>query len=254
MCLTMRSTDNGKKLIRGVIAAAFWIAVWEAGALIVGQELILPSPLSVAKALYELAGEGEFWILSLTSMWRIISGLILGVALGTLAAVLTVRFRICDMLLSPLVKIIRTTPVASFIVLAMLWIVRTGVPGFIAALIVIPVVWADVRTAVMETDQELLEMGRAYGFGAFRTFRYIYLPSVLPSWNSAFLTALGLAWKSGIAAEVMCQPRDAIGTELMRAKSVLDMPRAFAWTVVVVVLCLILEAIFKRIMKGKVKV
>ena len=232
----------------------FWIAVWEAAALLVGQELILPSPISVAKSLWRLAGHWDFWLAAVTSMWRILSGLACGVVIGTVAAALTVRFKACDMLLSPLVKVIRATPVASFIVLATLWIVRTGVPGFISALIVIPVVWADVRTAVLETDRGLLEMGRAYGFGALKTLRYIYLPSVLPSWNSAFLTAMGLAWKSGIAAEVLCQPADAIGTELIRAKSVLEMSDAFAWTVVVVLLSVILEHLFKWLMKGRVKV
>ena len=250
----MESTGKRKKFIRGGIAAIFWLGVWQVAALIVGQELILPSPISVARALWELAGEAEFWLLTAKTMWRIISGLVCGVAIGTVMAALTVRFSVCDMLLSPLVKIIRSTPVASFIVLAMLWIVRTSVPGFIAALIVIPVVWADVRTAALETDRDLLEMARAYRFGPWRTFRYIYMPSVLPSWNSAFVTAMGLAWKSGIAAEVMCQPRNAIGTELMRAKNVLKMPEAFAWTVVVIILSLLLEAAFKRVMRGRVKV
>lgn len=247
------STGKAKKAIHTAIAAVFWILVWEAAAIAVSQELILPSPITVAKTLFRLCGEKAFWISALVSLIRIISGLLSGIVLGTLLAALTVRFSLMDALVSPLMSVVRATPVASFIILALLWIGKARVPGFIASLMVIPVVWGAVRSAARQTDKELLEMARAYRFSKWHTVRLLYIPSVLPTWNASCVTAMGLAWKAGIAAEALCQPKKAIGSELYYAKIYLETPELFAWTALVILLSFLLEYGFKRLMKGRIK-
>ncbi|MGM9521238.1 MAG: ABC transporter permease [Oscillospiraceae bacterium] len=247
------STDKLKKTGRPLAAAAFWLIVWQLAAMAVGQELILPSPVSVLKTLGELCAQGDFWLSALFSLGRILAGLLCGIMTGTLFAVLIVRFSVADALLSPAIRIVRATPVASFIILALLWIGRSRVPGFIAALMVIPVVSGAVETAIRQTDGLLLEMGRAYGFKAGKMLRLIYIPSVLPAWSASCVTAMGLAWKAGIAAEVLCQPKRAIGSELYYSKIYIETPELFAWTAVVIILSFIIELVFKRLLKGRVR-
>ena len=139
-------------------------------------------------------------------------------------------------------KLLRAVPVASFIVLVLLWAPAAGwVPAIVAALMVLPVLWGNVTRGVAETDPALLELARAYRFGREKTLGLIYIPSVLPYFASGCATALGLAWKAGVAAEVLCLPRLAIGTRLYRAKITLETPDLFAWTVTVVVLSFLLE-------------
>ena len=135
----------------------------------------------------------------------------------------------------------RATPVASFILLVYLWVERGRVPGLISALMVLPVVWGNVTRGIAETDPQLLELARAYGFGRGRTLRRIYIPSVLPYFASGCRTALGLAWKAGVAAEVLCQPQNAIGTQIYNTKYYLETPSLFAWTLVVIALSFLLE-------------
>jgi len=247
---------TGKKknrTLRALAAAAFWILVWEAAALAVGEELILPTPQSVLRTLVSLCGTGDFWVSAAMSLARILSGYAAGVAAGTLLAVLTSRFSLADALISPVMRVVRATPVASFIILALLWLGKGKVPGFSASLMVVPIVWGAVTSAVRETDRGLLEMADSYRFGPWRTLKLIYVPSVYPSWLAACVTSMGLAWKAGVAAEVLCQPKTAIGSELYFSKIYLETPSLFAWTAVVILLSFLLEGLFRRLVRGREK-
>ena len=169
---------------------------------------------------------------------------------------LTAALPWADWLFGPAVKVVRAVPVASFIVLVLLWAPTTGaVPGIVSALMVLPVVWGNVARGIGETDPLLLEAARAYRFGRGKTLRLVYAPSVLPYFASGCATALGLAWKAGVAAEVLCQPRLAIGTRLYKAKITLETPDVFAWTLVVIALSFLLEAVLgtalRRLGRGR---
>ena len=230
-----------RRIGRVLLPVLFWLGVWQLAAAAVGQELLLPGPAAVGRRLLELAAGAVFWQTALASLLRIFGGLLLGVALGALLAGLTAWVPLLDWVLTPAVKVVRATPVASFILLVYLWVERGRVPGLISALMVLPVVWGNVTRGIAETDPQLLELARAYGFGRGRTLRRIYIPSVRPYFASGCRTALGLAWKAGVAAEVLCQPQNAIGTQIYNTKYYLETPSLFAWTLVVIALSFLLE-------------
>ncbi|MBQ6426067.1 MAG: ABC transporter permease subunit [Clostridia bacterium] len=243
----MTSTRRLKNILRGAAAAAFWIIVWALCARAVGKELILPGPLRVARTLVSLAGTEAFWRSILTTFLRILTGYLAGVMLASVLAVLTCSVKTADLLLSPVIRLVRATPVASFIILLLLWVGRKNVPVFISMLMVIPVVWENLVQAAAAVDPKLLEMGRAYAFGPAGLFRHIYLPSVLPALEAGCLTAMGLAWKSGIAAEVLSQPKLAIGTSIYNSKVYLETPELFAWTLTVIVLSILIEHLIRKL-------
>ena len=76
-----------------------------------------------------------------------------------------------------------------------------------------------------------------------RIFR-LYIPSLAPYFLAACKSSLGMAWKAGIAAEVLAVPKNAIGTELYYAKTYLETPTMFAWTLVIILLSIIFEKLF----------
>ena len=217
----------------------------------VGQDLLLPSPASVAAVLARLAVTGPFWLTALSSLGRIFGGLAVGCVLGGLLAWLTYRFRWAELILAPAIRVVRATPVVCFILLVYLWVARARIPGAIAALMVMPVMWGNLDAGLRATDRQLLELAKAYRFSAWKTVRLIYLPSLKPYFVSGFLTALGLAWKSGVAAEVICPPKLAIGTEISFARTALETPELFGWTLVIIALSMALESLFRRLLKGK---
>ena len=259
------STTSRKKpggiLRRVVIPLAFWLGVWQLAAFFVdlalerNSDLLLPGPLVVARALLRLAVTAGFWRNAAASLGRIFGGFLLGAALGTGCAVLTCTAPWADRILAPAVKVVRATPVASFIVLVQLWSPNGWVPTVISALMVLPVLWGNVSRGIGETSPLLLEAAKAYRFAAGKTVRLVYVPSVLPYFASGCSTGLGLSWKAGVAAEVLCQPLLAIGSRLYGAKITLETPDLFAWTIVVIALSLLLEYalghLFRRLGRGE---
>jgi len=241
---------KAKKFIQSLAAVLFWLAVWQAAAAAVGRELLLPTPMAAFNALAENAIQPEFWRSVLLSLVRILLGFVSGVVLGVVFGTVTKAFKPADILLSPLLRIIRSTPVASFIILALVWINSGILPGFISMLMVIPVVWANIYEGISSVDGRLLELARVYRFSKAKTLKLIYIPSLRPYFKAAIITSLGMAWKSGIAAEVLCQPRESIGLELYYAKLYLETADLFAWTAVVIILSFIVEkgvaALLKR--------
>lgn len=252
---TMARSKRLPKCAELLLPPAFWLGVWQLFAFFVdrhvqgrGNELLLPYPITVARALVRLAGSGTFWVTAAASLGRILLGLAAGTGLGVLLAWAVYRSPWADRLLSPALRVIRATPVASFILLVLLWTGKNAVPAIISGLMVLPVVWANLVRGLGETDPKLLELARAYRFSRWKTARLIYLPSLRPYFLSAVTTALGLAWKSGVAAEVLCIPRAAIGTRIYESKLYLEIPDLFAWTAVVVALSLLLEGVLRRVL------
>ena len=252
------STLSPKPIWHRLLPPVFWLGVWQLAALAIdramegqGNELLLPYPATVAATLLSLAQHGDFWMTVLSSLGRIVAGMALGTVLALMLAVLTCACPLADLLLSPAIRVIRATPVASFILLVLLWVARNWGPVVIAALMVLPVVWANVSRGIRETDPQLLELAQAYRFSRRKTIRLVYLPSLQPYLLSAITTSMGLAWKSGVAAEVLCLPRSAVGTQIYNTKFYLEVPQLFAWTVVVVTLSLIMEHLLAAVLSHR---
>ena len=243
--------DLKTKSARILLPAAFWLAIWCLAAACVDQPLLVPSPIAVLRRLGELAAAPLFWRSTLVSLLRIFCGALAGTILGTLCAVLTSRFRLADWILAPAIRLVRATPVASFIILVLLWVSAGKVPGVISALMVLPVVWESVSAGIRSADPQLLELARSYQFSRCKQMCYVYLPAVRPHFAAGVCTAIGLAWKSGVAAEVLCLPKADIGTQVYYSKIYLETPSLFAWTAVVIVLSMLLERIVRRLLGVK---
>lgn len=244
----------GKKIGLGLIAAAFWVAVWALLAFWVNKELFLPSPQVVVKTLFALIPTPEFWKTVGLSLLRVLIGYLPGVLLGAIGGILTAKIKILDFLFSPLLTVVRATPVASFIMLTLVFLGRDTVPSFIVFLMVLPIVWASVCEGIKTVDAGLKEVCTVYQLSFSRRMKILYLPHTLPYFSAGAMTSLGLAWKAGIAAEVLCTPKASIGKMVYDAKVYLESAEVFAWTLVVVLLSLVLEKLLGYVLKrGKGK-
>ena len=241
--------------VKKALIALIYLAVWEAASLLVGKELLLPSPFATLARLSELLFQADTWTFAGLTLLRIMAGYVLGVLLGVLFAVLTARSRFAEELLSPLRSVVKATPVTSFILLALLWLRSGIVPLFISFLMVLPMVWATTAEAILQTDSRLIEMAKTFGLSRWKILRQIYVPSVLPQFLTACTTALGFSWKSGVAAEIIALPKQSIGYRLYESKLRIETVDLFAWTLLVIVLSMLLERLLvwsmRRIKRGQ---
>ena len=237
---------NSNSAAARFFAAALALCVWQAGAMALGNDLLLVTPIAVARRLCELIVTADFRATLGFTFSRISLGFLLALALAGILAALSAAVPFIETLLRPYVAAIQSVPVASFIILALVWLESRRLPLFIAALMAFPVVYRNVLEGIRSTSRELLEMARVFRVPFSRRLRGVDLPQVLPYFRAAADTALGLSWKAGTAAEVIGLCSGTIGERLYTAKVYFQTADLFAWTAVIVLLSVLFENLFLR--------
>ncbi len=228
-----------------VLAGLFWIAVWQLESMLIARDFLLASPWDVCCTLIKMIFQAEFWLVVLRSFGRIALGCLLGTVSGVLLAAAAAASSIAEVLLRPLMQVFKTVPVASFIILALLWTGSSGLSVFISFLMVMPVIYTNMLDGIRQTNMQLLEMAQVFYLKWHQKLTAIYLPQLLPHFITGCSVAIGLAFKSGVAAEVIGLPQGTVGEKLYQAKIYLSTGEVFAWTIVVVLLSILLERLIK---------
>lgn len=117
-----------------------------------------------------------------------------------------------------------------------------------------PIMYTNLLEGILQTDQKLLEMADVFRISAFDRVRFVYCSQVLPFFQAACSLAIGMAWKAGIAAEVIGLPATSIGENLYQAKIYLNTPDLFAWTFVIVCISIAIERAFAKMTNYAVRV
>ena len=237
------------KIFTKVAIAAFWCLVWQILYWVIDKPLYLASPASTFEAMLTLLPEASFWSNIGLSLLRVLIGLTIGCILGMGLAWFTSRYNWIHELFRPILTLTKTVPVVSFIMLLWLAFFRQKgmMPIIVSALMVFPIAWTKMADGYRTMDQKLLEMAKCYST-PLNTFLYVRLPHLFPFLISGVSTSVGLAWKAGIAAEVICQPLHSIGKEIYSAKGNLDTEILFAWTAIVVILSILLEMLIVKML------
>lgn len=235
---------NGQNKKIKIWAVFLWLAVWEIAARSIDQEILLVSPFTVIWKLMELAGQSGFWQSVLFTVFRIAGGFLLAFFTGMILAWTGSVCRPVRELAAPLMAVIKAAPVASFIILILIWIPSRNLSFIISFLIALPVIYTNVLCGIENTDKELLEMAKVFRVPFRKRIWYIYLSETMPYIRAACSVSLGLCWKAGVAAEVIGIPSGSIGEKLYEAKIYLQTPDLFAWTLTIILLSIGFEKIF----------
>jgi len=204
--------------------------------MLVGHDFLLASPCTVIVRFFELAASASFWKSAAYTLARIFLGFLLGLIAGVCCAGLSARFVHMRELIAPLWAVLRAIPVASFVIVALVWVPSRNLSVLIAFLIVFPVIYAQAISEIDRTDKKLLEMANLMRMPPARKLLYVYALPAAKAFEGACITAMGLAWKSGVAAELISIPAGSIGEKLYQAKVYLMTGDLFAWTILIVLL------------------
>ena len=235
-------TSRLAKLFASLLA----LGVWQLAAALIDNRLLLVGPVQVLGRLWELAGTGAFWNAVGFTFSRITLGFLLAFGLALVLAALAARFPLAEILIHPYLAAVKTVPVASFIVIALLWLSGRRLSIFISFLMVLPVLYSNFLQGLRSADQKLLEMARVFRMSLWNRIRGIYLPALEPHCLSGWRSALGLCWKAGVAAEVIGVCTGSVGGMLYDAKVYLEISDLFAWTLVIVMFSVGFELAFTR--------
>ncbi|MDE5933491.1 MAG: ABC transporter permease subunit, partial [Lachnospiraceae bacterium] len=219
----------------------FWLCIWQLVAVMTHNDILLVGPFQVGRALLENMARVDFIRIVLCSAGRIGLGFFAALFCALLCGALSYRYALLEEFLSPVITMLKSIPVASFVVLLLIWFGSAGLSFFISFLIVFPNVYVNTIAGLKSTDRQLLEMAEVFGIGGWNRFCFLYRPALVPYLTSCLKVSLGMSWKSGVAAEVIGIPQYSLGERLYMSKIYLDTAGLFAWTLLVILLSFLFE-------------
>lgn len=245
----MTSTmEHSKETLEKLISILFWTGLWAVMAALIRQDILIVSPWRTLQRFLQLCMTAEFWQSVMTSMGHILSGFLAALMIAVVLALLSVRFSIVRILLSPFVSAVKAVPVASFIILVLIYVPAKKLSVVISFLMAFPVLYENLLEGIRSCSRELMEMARIFRLPKKTVIRDICFSQVLPYLRAGMSLASGLAWKSGIAAEVIGMPDHSIGEHLYESKVYLDTADLFAWTLAVILLSLLFEKLTEKLL------
>ena len=224
------------------------MGVWYLIAGLADNISILPYPHDTAMEVLQLLNNISTYKILAFTLIRVLLGLSLGIISGIALAILCHKFYTVKLFFSPVISIIRSTPIASFI--ALLWVLLDGnlLAIAIAFLMVMPIVWQNTLEGFASIPRELVEVTQVFELSLKRRYEVLILPVLAKYIFPAVITSVGLAWKSEIAAEIIAYTRDSIGMHINDAKMFSQTTTVFAWTVIIISMSLCLEFIIKKLL------
>lgn len=244
-----KETSMWKVCTERIAAIIVAILLWQLLAMKLDQKLLLATPVDVAKTLGVLVKSQEFYSAIAYSMGRILIGLLIGAAVGIACAPLAGRWHFMEVLFWPYFSAMKATPVASIVILCLVWLSGRRLSVFIVFLVVTPVIYTNILAGIKNLDPKMKDMARVFGINGLRRLLYVYLPELKTYIIAAFALATGMAFKAGIAAEVIGTPGGSVGKMLYNAKVYLETPELFAWTLVIIVLSVVVEQVILGLVK-----
>ncbi|MBE6537037.1 MAG: ABC transporter permease subunit [Ruminococcaceae bacterium] len=236
------------RLLKIAIGIIFCLALWEIIALGVNNSYFMPRVKETLTALNALVRSDGFTEYVLTSLSRVAVGLLLGILFGIFFATICHVLPLSEVFVSPLITIMKTTPIATIILILWFTLSNAELAIFVVFLIVTPVVWQNVYDGYKSISQDMREVCEIFEISRMKRFRILIFPTVLKYLIPAIITSIGLAWKAEVAAEIMTYSN--MGQSINDFKTLhYDTASVFAWAIVIITLSVILETIVKAILR-----
>lgn len=227
-----------------IFIALFWLSLWQIIAKFIHNPIILVGPVETLLSLERMILSWDFWLSIAHSFGKISVGFLSAFFIGILLGSCAYRFPAVQEFLEPVMTLMKSVPVASFVILALIWVGAQYLAVFIAFFVVLPIIYVNTLAGLQSTDKSLLEMAAVFHIPLGKKVRFLYFPAALPFLISGCRIALGMSWKSGVAAEVIGLPANSIGERLYLSKIYLETSDLFAWTLTIIVVSSLFERLF----------
>lgn len=236
--------DTAHKRLGWLAACALWIGAWQVASLLVGSDLVLAGPWETCARLVSILASPQTAAIVWFSLSRIAAGFLLAFGLGVALGLAAHRWNAVRTLAAPFVAACRSIPVACVVVLLLMWVGSGAVSGLAVFLMAFPALYLAILEGLDQSGDSVHEMLVTFGVSGPRRFCAHVWQKVLPFAVAASKNACGMAWKAGVAAELIGTPRGSMGERVYQAKILFEAADLFAWTALIVVCSFLCEHLF----------
>lgn len=240
-------------IIFTVLGITSIFSIWQLGAHLTGNTHILPSPLKSFITLSELAINQNFWMHIGITLFRGIIGGILSLIFGFILGMISSSTPMIKSFLFPWIVLLRSIPVISVILLAIIWLAPGYVPFFIMLITVTPIVTEEVTEGVIDINQRYREMIFIYKVTWKKQLKDVLLPGLLPRLASGFSLGMGYGWRAVVVGEVLSRPQWGIGDRMAHSQNYFNADELIAWTVILIVISYLFDKVIERVKDHLIK-
>jgi len=240
-----------KKKFIPILSVLILLALWQLLAFCVDQPEFIPSVPRLVKTLFELLISGPFYLSLGATLIRGLIGMVLSLICALVLALLSGHFQWVYDLFRPLLTIMRSVPVISFILLALIFFHPESIPVIIGFLTMFPLLTENLSRGIRNLKPELFVLSRQFQLGATNRFTQIIYPQLKPFLYSGLASATGFGWRAVIMGEVLSQTTLGIGGEMKRAQIFIDVPELLAWTIVAIVISFLADKVINTLSQIK---
>ncbi len=238
-----------KRIVKKFLILVFWIAIWQAVAMIVDSPLLLPTPAMTALSFVKLLGDGGFYLDALATIGRCALAIVLAVVFGAVLSGMASKWQIVRDLLSLPVAMFKAVPIMAVAIYMLFLLTAGNVPTLVCFIMCFPIVYTNLLAGLDAMNPEYLEMAKVYGLDRASIARHIYIPSLLPYFKSAVSIICGISWKAVVTAEVLSVPEFSLGYELMNAKYYLETDTLFAYVIAIILIAICCERLINMALR-----
>lgn len=246
--------NNTKRIIKNILTLIIVLALWQISAMMIGKPVYYPTFFDTLRAFYQMALTSKFWLAAGISLIRVLGGFVSALAIGVFLAVVSSFFPVITDFIKTLMGVAKATPVASFIILAMIWMRSPYVPVLVAVLMIAPIIYENTLQGINSIEKDIIEMSKVYTISAFTFIKKIAVPYTRPYLTAAIFSSFGIGFKAVVSAEILAHPLVGIGTDIYDAKIYLNTAELFALTITVIILSLLLEKIISKLLSRSARV
>lgn len=225
-----------------LIPVAWQLLSWQ-----MAQPQLIPSFPDLIRALLRLVYSPGFLVSIGTTCLRACVGLLLSLAAASITAFLLNRSEAIRFLFMPWLSLLRSVPVISFILLALIFLNPEMIPLLIAFLTMYPLLTENLLKGLMNRRDSWKILARQFHLNAWNRLFQINYPQLKPYLFSGLASAVGFGWRAIIMGEVLSQCVDGIGKRMKEAQVFIDVPELIAWTLVAIVLSWLTDKLISRL-------
>jgi len=238
-----------KSLVPTLLSIVVLMLIWETIALVIGYPAIFPDLKSLFTGIIHIFGTQGFYSAIGATILRGIAGFLLAFVAAFGLATLSGFSVFWKAFFHPWLVVLRSVPVISVTLIALLWFRPDNLPVFIALITMFPILYQAILNGLEHTDPKLVEMAQVFGKSRTEIFVCIYLPSARNIIFGGISTAMGFGWRAIIIGEVLAQPIHGIGTGMKQAQAYINIPEVISWTVIAITISYLFDFLIKKLIK-----